>query len=966
MMAVENRFRKELYYLLIIIPFYISSLSGQILIHKNLNVESGLIYSQVLCAYQDRQGYMWFGTSSGVSRWDGHHFENFHSTDKIRFDNVKLITELPDGTLTFVTRHNLLTYETGIFKKEENLPDTLNTWIEQAVKLSDGNIYLAGQKSGVWCYDGEVFLQILPDDQLNDFSVTSFYRLDDGGLLLGTDRRKVVSLKNNKLINLKVLPERVKNAITWIHKDRDGLIYIGTKGYGLFTLDNEKLYSFEKLNGLPSNNINHMFENSRGDLYIATDEGVAILSEKKVIGQITSQNGLSNSFTWFIGEDNQNNIYICTDGGGVNIYRPGAYQTYNKTWGLPDETVWSIEETSDHLFYFATDYGVALLNQDQSSEMRLVNELSEYMVITIYEASDGTVYFGTNESGVCVFRNNQFSIFNISNGLTSNSVWSIVEDDQERIYLGTYDGGICVLKNGQIVDTLNTEDGLPNDFIVSAYTTGNGRVYFGLDNGGVCQVINGKYDPNSHLMPEMTIWSFLQSTSGILYMGTDKNGLICFTPAGTDTITLADGLSNNAILGIMEDNTGRIYLTTDNGMNILNFSQNPTHIRIITRDDGLASSECNQGAYLKDSQGNLWIGTIRGVTKYNPAADLPTMDPPLTHITQIRIFDREVSLDEQNNLPPLRYNENYLQFHFIGIDFVAPHKVRYRYRLNKQETNWINTDYPQIQFANLEDNNYRFEVQSGNEWGIWSEPVTINFSILPPFWETWWFRLIVVVVLGGILGGFVYTRIRSIVMIERVRAKIAADLHDDIGAGLSEINILSAVAEAKTPPEAKEKVQSELNRISKTAGQIIDSMSDIVWMVNPKKDSMTDLVSRLKDIFNDVLDAKGIVFRSENIDLLKNIRLDMERRQFLFLIFKEGMNNAIKYSNCHEISLKVLLERKKLKITLQDDGKGFEMDKLRIGNGLNNMQDRAKKIKGEVQIKSTPGKGTLIEFIGKI
>jgi two-component sensor histidine kinase len=448
-------------------------------------------------------------------------------------------------------------------------------------------------------------------------------------------------------------------------------------------------------------------------------------------------------------------------------------------------------------------------------------------------------------------------------------------------------------------------------------------------------------------------------------MGTDKNGLICFTSTGIDTITISDGLSNNAILGIMEDNSGRIYLTTDNGMNILDFSQNPPQIRIITRDDGLASSECNQGAYLKDSQGNLWIGTIRGVTKYNPEADLPTADPPLTHITRIRIFNRDISPGKSNDLPPFRYNENYLQFHFIGIDLVAPHKVRYRYRLNTTETDWINTDYPQVQFANLEDNSYRFEVQAGNEWDVWSDPDTIQFSILPPFWETWWFRLIIILVIGGILGGFIYSRIRSIVMIERVRAKIAADLHDDIGAGLSEINILSAVAEAKTPPEAKEKVQNELKRISNTAGQIIDSMSDIVWMVNPKKDSMTDLVSRLKDIFNDVLDAKDIVFRSENIHLLKNIRLDMERRQFLYLIFKEGMNNAVKYSNCRELSLKISLERKKLKITLQDDGIGFEMDPLRAGNGLTNMRERAKKIKGGLQIKSQPGEGTLIEFTGK-
>jgi signal transduction histidine kinase len=143
-------------------------------------------------------------------------------------------------------------------------------------------------------------------------------------------------------------------------------------------------------------------------------------------------------------------------------------------------------------------------------------------------------------------------------------------------------------------------------------------------------------------------------------------------------------------------------------------------------------------------------------------------------------------------------------------------------------------------------------------------------------------------------------------------------------------------------------------------------MSDIVWMVNPSKDSMTDLVSRLRDVFNDVLDARGIAFRTENIHLLKDIKLQMEHRQFLYLIFKEGMNNAVKYSECEEITLKIAVERKKLSITLQDNGQGFDMKNLNAGNGLINMRERAKKIRGDIQIESQLGEGTTIEFIGKI
>jgi ligand-binding sensor domain-containing protein/two-component sensor histidine kinase len=965
-MLLERRLKIVFFQLIVIYFTFCYSLSAQITIHKTLNVESGLIYSQVLCAYQDQMGYMWFGTSSGVSRWDGHKFENFHSTDRIRFDNVKLITELTDGQLVFVTRHNVLIYENGKFRSTEDLPNSLKNWIEQAVKLSDGNIYLASQDAGVWYFNGNEYKNIMPGGELTDYTVTALLITNDNSLLLGTRESGLLSLDQDKKLSTNVLPGKVIKNLSWIHQNDKGLICIGTKGGGLLIFENNNLTTINTSVGLPSNNINHIYENPDGDLYVATDEGVALLNGKQIKSVIKPENGLSNSFSWFVEEDNQGNIYICTDGGGVSIYRPDVYLTYNTTSGLPDQTVWSILETSDHHFYFATDYGVAELIPGMSSEIRIVEELSEYMVITIFESKEGTLYFGTNESGVCIFKNNNFNILDKSNGLTSNSVWSIIEDENERIYFGTYDGGICVYENSQVIDTLNTEDGLANDFIVSAYASDNGEVYFGLDNGGIYKLVDGKLVTDNVLLPGLTVWSFLKSSTGTLYMGTDKNGLVCISSSGTDTITIADGLSNNAILGIMEDDMGKIYLTTDNGMNILDCSQDPWHIRIITHEDGLASSECNQGAYLKDSDGNLWIGTIGGVTRYNPAADLPSQKPPRTHITRIRVFDRDVLPDSNYLLTPLSYNENYLQFHFIGIDLVAPHKVRYRYRLNRSETNWIHSDYPQVQLANLEDNAYCFEVQSGNEWGVWSEAASMEFSILPPFWETWWFRLLGIVLIGGLIGGFIYTRIRSLLMIERVRAKIAADLHDDIGAGLSEINILSAVAETKTPPEAKKHVQTELNRISKTAGQIIDSMSDIVWMVNPNKDSMTDLVSRLKDVFNDVLDAREIKFQNENIHLLKKIKLQMESRQFLYLIFKEAMNNTIKYSECDQITLKVSVERKKLTITLNDNGQGFDMENINAGNGLINMRERAKKIKGDLRIDSHPGDGTTIEFIGKI
>jgi two-component sensor histidine kinase len=691
-----------------------------------------------------------------------------------------------------------------------------------------------------------------------------------------------------------------------------------------------------------------------------------VIVDGKIKRYINIRNGLANDFVWYISSDRQGNLYFCTDGGGISQYRPGVYTTYNNDTGLPDNTVWCIRESNLHQYYFATDKGVAVLQNGKFHTISTEQGLSDDMIITLHSMEDGTLFFGTSDRGVDVYHRGTFRSLNVSNGLTSNSVWSITEDSRERIYLGTYDGGICVYHNGMITDTLNSEDGLANDYVVSSYAGADGTLYFGLDHGGVSIVRNGHLVKDEIYLPGLTVWSVYQTKDGNLYFGTDKHGLISFTSAGYDTITIADGLSNNCILGVMEGEKGLFYLTTDNGVNVVDLRDKPAKIRIITSNDGLASRECNQGAYFKDNQGRLWIGTIQGVTCYNPIFDEPVKSPLPTHITAMTIFDREIFINEDYIKTPFKYHENYIKFNFIGIDLRSAYKVSYRYRLNHSEGEWINTEYPQIQFANLKNDEYRFEVQSRSEWDVWSKTASITFTILPPFWATWWFRTLMVLVITGVIASVVFYRIRQLLAVERLRAKIAADLHDDIGAGLSEINILTSVAKTKTPEEAKKYTKNELNRIARTAGELIDSMSDIVWLVNPKKDSMTDLVTRLKDIFNDLLDAKSIKFSSDNIHLLSKIKLDMERRQYIFLIFKEALNNALKYSQCTEVDFSVSVVKNKLSIILSDNGIGFDLSNHKEGNGLKNMKVRAEKIKSNLYIESQPGKGTRLIFNGKI
>jgi ligand-binding sensor domain-containing protein len=950
-----------------IIHFFIFiSASAQIVIQRNLNIEDGLVYSQVLSIYQDQKGYLWIGTSNGLSRWDGNQFKNYVSTNRISFDNIKMMTETNKGNLFVATGSGILISKNGEFTKPANYPSSLQTSINQLIKSKEGIIYIAAEDSGLWQYENYQFTKIPILTNHKKYCVTSLAITKDGTLIIGTTSNGLFAYKNNQIHTVNINGKPFIEEINFVYQDDDRSMYIASNKNGLYRIAGESVFHFNQADGLPDLKVNYIYKTSAGQLYIATNKGLALIQNEKIIDVINTDKGLSNNFVWCINEDKQGNIYFGTDGGGIDIYRPGIFKTYNESTGLPNNTVWNILETSDSKFYFSTDAGIAELKDSKLFISPKLKELSKAMIISSMESTEKDLFFGTNEKGVYVYKNGNLNNINTSNGLTSNSVWSIIEDQDGRIYFGTYDGGICVYKNGQVIDTIDTKDGLNNNYIVSAYKLKDESIYFGLDAGGVCEIKNGKLNKENTILPGITVWTMYQNKSGEMYFGTDKNGLICISENKTDTINTNAGLSNNTILGILEDDTGKLYLATDNGLNIVDFINDKPVIRIITNEDGLASNECNQGAYLKDSKGMFWIGTIRGVTCYNPQNDEPSHQPPLTHITNVKLFNKEIYIDSLNSSYQFNYDENYLNFNFIGIDLKAPHKVTYAYRLRGIKQDWVTTNNPNVQYANLDDNDYTFEVKSCNEWGVWSEPVTFRFSILPPFWETWWFRLFVIICIGGLFGTLIYLRFRHLLIIERVRTKIAADLHDDIGSGLSEINILSAVAETKMQNKIKNEIGSELNHISKIAGKMIDNMSDIVWMVNPKKDSMTDLVSRLKDSYNDVLDAKNIRFDSENTSLLNKIKLDMEKRQFIFLIFKEAINNAIKYSDCQNLNLKIAMERKNLQIILQDDGCGFDKINNVNGNGLNNMKMRAEKIKGKLIIGSNVEAGTTINLLVKI
>ena len=945
--------------LIIILPLF-PALHAQIVIHKNLNINDGMVYSQVTAIHKDQEGYMWFGTSSGLSRWDGHAFKNYIFPENLSDNNCKWIAELSDGPMYIATRKNVIKYADHFFSKLKDIQSGPNTKITGLTAVKN-TLYVGTNTSGLWIIKNQQSINLNKKNGLQSDNITALAGADSNTVYFTDDKNILYKYKDGKLEKTNLQGSYKVNSI---FKDRNNILWIGTVKQGLFFI---KADSGERLKNAPvlkGYKINSVSSGADGDIYAATNDGFAVFKNYQLQSMIKQKQGLSAKFIWQVYYDRSNIYYIATDGGGVDIYRPGLFETIDKSYDLPCNEVWAICEDAAQNIYIGTTRGIAVYKPVENGLHFSKILLPDKFILALHYAADGVLYAATNEHGVYAIKRNKIVNIDAKKGLSGNSVWSIDEDVNGLLYFGVYGGGLNIWDGKKIIKTLTTDDGLPSNEIVSSYRSADGSLYFGTDGGGVFKYSRGVVD--TVLLPGNTIWSAFEDEEKNLYFATDDKGMIYYKDGKWDTLSVRGGLSHNSILGIMQGGKGKYYLTTDNGLNSVDFGKNPPLIINIGSKDGLAGDECNQGAYYKDSKGSLWVGTINGVSRYNPSLIRPDSIPPKIILISIRLYNKELLNNGGLKRSVFSYNENYFKFEYTGIELIAPHNIRYKYRLAGLDDRWMITNHNMVQYTNLKNNDYRFEVMAGNMWGYWSKPVSFSFTIEAPYWKSWWFIFLIILVIAVPSVIIARQRFLRLLVLQKLRAKIAADLHDDIGAGLSEISILSAVIPAKAPPHAVQYIKQDLEKIGQTSRSIIDKMSDIVWMVNPHKDAVSGLINHLTDSFADIFEAKGIQFNTENIEILKQKKLKMEYRQQLFMIFKEAIHNAVKYSGADKITLSVAVKGKNIKIVLRDNGIGIKDNRNSSGNGINNMKRRAADINGRLNIKSQENEGTTVEFIGLI
>ncbi|MGA7241188.1 MAG: two-component regulator propeller domain-containing protein, partial [Bryobacteraceae bacterium] len=560
-------------------------------------------------------------------------------------------------------------------------------------------------------------------------------------------------------------------------------------------------------------------------------------------------------------------------------------------------------------------------------------------------------------------------IYSVRDGLPNETILRMFQDSRGDIWAGTPDGlGHWRRATGrwQGFRTADLIPGAKETAAVHSFVEdSSGDVWAGLYTGGLvrCRGLGCKFFV--HGVPKGAINSLLLDHQRRLWIGSSQGGVGRMdNPAADEPLIqrygLEQGLSSEHVFSLAEDDWGRIYVAAGRGVDRLDPKTAILHH--FTASSGLPPGETE--FLFHDREGSIWFASSYGLARYRPEPD-QTADAPAPLLRGLRFGGQAYPVSETGEQAvagiDLAPGHNNVEVEFRALHFDTGEGLSYQYRLEGADGDWSKPSGDQtVRYANLAPGGYRFTVRSVTESGqISARQATLTFQVLPVFWRRSWFLgLVILVIVSGAVSFHRY-RLNHLLAMERVRTHLATDLHDDLGAGLAEIAILSEVAKRQERPRTMEL----LDGIAGRARSLRESMTDIVWTVDPRSDSLADLVLRLRQIAFTLLetDERSVEFLAPSDDQLA-IQLAPDMRRHLLLFFKEAVTNVARHAEATAVHVEISTDGGCLRMSIRDNGHGFDRLQPRSGRGLNSMQYRAGELHGFCRIESAPSRGATIQL----
>lgn len=783
----------------------------------------------------------------------------------------------------------------------------------------------------------------IPEAEMNDGFILTCVADYKGGVWIGTNNMGLIyyNISTGHLeqyihepANSNSLPG---NFITWVMPDENGVVWASCVGHGIVKMEPVSAL-FKTAVPIVSKKTNPMQGGAWSESirsFLGTEDGYWI-------GTMNGLFGYSNQTREF-----SNLSYLCP----VSTPSNNVYDT-EFTKAFP---VGSLAEDRSGNLWIGTWFGELVVYNPKLKKSfpfrrpQPLKDREKYGVFrNLYCDRNNRMWISTQKAGIAVVDCNTLNFENIN---ASTFVYNFPDTNN-----------LLALSPG--ISFVVTEDA---DGIIWAGTE-NGLCRYNEQTKKWKRYYNIPGDEKS--IHNNNVRSLCLDQKGVLWIGTNGGGLNRYNKEEDNFthFTIEDGLADDQIYTLVCDNNGMLWMGTNHGL--CRFNPIDYSCKNFSKKDGIQNYEYNTGAALKLKDGTLLFGGVAGYNIIDPdIIETKKAAPPAVVISSFKVFDKETPIG--NHIITLKYKENTLTFEFAALSYFQNHDNHYAYMLEGVDHDWIFSDTRRyVTYSKLAPGDYTFKVKASNSDGVWNETgAQLQMTITPPWWQRTWFIILCVMVTIAILYFIRRYEQNRKKQLEAVRARISRDLHDDMGSTLQSISVMSEIARMKSQSGNQQESIPMIEKIGSASREMVEKMNDIVWAVNPKNDNFENIILHMRAFGGELLAGKDIALHFKADSDLNNIRLSMEKRKSFFLVYKEALNNAYKYSGAKNVNVEISRTHHTLTLVVEDDGVGFNMHEDRLktgGNGLKNMNSRAAELNGNVSITSAPGRGTKVSLAANL
>ncbi len=957
---------------------------------RNIGMEDGLPSEPVFYSYEDSLGFIWIVSSNGLVRYDG---------------------------------LSIKTYSTGY----------TGGFLYEAHKDKDGNLWIPSINTGVHKFDGERFIAF-KDELKSSEGLAKTLTINKGGSIFigmyGTgliefDGKKVISKYNEE-------DGLVANTIWRIINDRQGRIWIGTDN-GLSIFENGKFTNFTSENGLPHNKIRGLTEMMNGDVWVGMDGGgIAIFREMKPYKFYNKEDGLNGEFIQFFGQNPiDSTIWIAHHGDGLDVFKDGKIEAITENEGLPSNFLTYIGFSKDGTGYVGSEMGLSILTKklintidkntpgiDSNPSISVVeennntiwiglerrgfryflkdkwNKLEDPPVLTngypngATKDPNGGVWFSTQGSGIIKIKNQQIEAhINEKDGLLNDFSNGLTIDRDGLLWVGTNKGINVIDKDLRIIKSYTTEDGLPNNFCLTISSSSDGSIWYGSYGGGLARIYEDEitvFDSSSGVFGS-SIYSIFEHSNGDVLVTGNPGILSVFNGTDVDYYGTDAGIPNTTLFGITEDDKGNIWASSEIGIFRIDIED---FIRLrrgeidrinyvqYTSEDGMPTEILESGTNAPLSRihtGEILFASSQGTIVLNPEEVSISTESFFPYINEFIVDEQKLSLVSSRELTP---KDKKIEISFSALNIKSPKKTKFRIRLEGIDDEWIYVGERTSAFYDyLPDGKYSFHVSAIGPDGQWSDKTaSISFTVLPPFYKTWWFMSLGL--LGFIAIGAGGVQIKSNIKVRKLnrelayqqkfhkeKERISRDLHDNVGSQITNLITGIEISNIHIAKGQDQKAGEILKNLDEDARNTMNDLRETIWLLDKEEVSFFDFEKHLRTYIR----RQKRYFFGVNVLLEvaveNNFALAPSQSLNLIRIIQEALNNARKYAEASIIEISIFMDENSLHVIIADNGKGMNVSQeLEKGNGLKNMEYRSKEIFADFNIESNVEKGTTISL----